>query len=481
MRFSKKIIVGFLLLTMLACTDGFQEINTNPNAPGEVHPRLLLRKVLFDYGEKMSYEGFVAGNLLGQYFTAIDFNLFDRHSLLEPQFGGNPWDMLYLNLRDNELMLQTALDNPALAVYEGPARILKAYIAAALTDIFGDVPYYQGFSGKSGTITPAYDTQESIYLGEEGILDNLARGIAALENYRGVTPLEGDILYGGDLDAWLRFGRSLQIKALMRISGRVDVREQLSALYETGQFIKEPAQNAAFDFSATPPNNFRMTTARVGDYNLYIMSETMEEVLREWDDPRIAILFRPTAADPAVYRGLRNGPDASQISISVADYSLSGAIFRENGADLDANFMTSFETCFLLAEAAERGWIPADARSLYETGVRQAFAYWHTVVPEGYLEEGPAAYGFGGADPLEQILTQKWLANIINGYEGWIEYRRTGLPALKPVTASLNNGLIPVRFPYPTTEATLNSANYQEVEARTNGNSPNVPVWWDVE
>jgi hypothetical protein len=33
----------------------------------------------------MSYEGFVAGDLLSQHRTALDFNLFDRHALKSPQ------------------------------------------------------------------------------------------------------------------------------------------------------------------------------------------------------------------------------------------------------------------------------------------------------------------------------------------------------------------------------------------------------------
>ena len=73
-----------LSIVVRAGTEDFEEINTNPNSPIEVQPSLLLRQVIYDYGEEMSYEGFVAGNLLGQYFTAIDFNLFDRHSLTEP-------------------------------------------------------------------------------------------------------------------------------------------------------------------------------------------------------------------------------------------------------------------------------------------------------------------------------------------------------------------------------------------------------------
>ena len=101
-------------------------------------------------------------------------------------------------------------------------------------------------------------------------------------------------------------------------------------------------------------------------------------------------------------------------------------------------------------------------------------------MPANYLTEGKAAYGLDGQDKIEQIITQKWLGNIINGYEGWIEYRRTGFPKLKPVAASLNNGLIPVRLPYPTDEDALNHENFVNATA-INSNSVNAGVWWDVD
>ncbi|MBX2927320.1 MAG: SusD/RagB family nutrient-binding outer membrane lipoprotein [Saprospiraceae bacterium] len=477
----RPIIVMALLLSLTACTKDFSEINTNPNAPVSVYPSLLLRQVIYSYGEEMSYEGFVAGNLLGQYFTAIDFNLFDRHSLNEPQFGGNPWPVLYTNLRDNELLLRQAQEQPALAVYEGPARILKAYMAAALTDMFGDVPYSEALRGTEGLVRPKYDTQEAIYLAPGGILDNLNQGIAAIEAYQGNIRLEGDILFGGDLPAWVAFANSLKIKSLMRISGRMDVRAELQALYSGGNYLQSNAQNAAFDFTDGQPNNFRMARLRSGDFNLFILSQTMDEILSGLNDPRLAIWFRPTGNNPAQYRGLLNGPDASQTSISVADYSLSGTVFREQTGRLDANFLTAWETLFWLAEAAERGWISADAKLLYDQAVTLAFEYWQTPMPAGYLSSGPAAYGHNGADKLAQIITQKWMANIINGYEGWIEWRRTGYPALKPIAASLNNGLIPVRMPYPAGEAALNNTNFAAAAAITQGNSINAPVWWDVD
>lgn len=466
-----------------ACTEDFQEINTNPNSPIEVQPSLLLRQVIYDYGEEMSYEGFVAGNLLGQYFTAIDFNLFDRHSLTEPQFGGNPWPVLYTNLRDNELILDQVKTNDALAVYEGPALIMKAYLGMALTDIFGDAPYSEALRGNDGLVTPSYDSQADIYQATGGILDNLNNGIAAIENYQGSIPLEGDILFDGNLDGWVRFANSLRIKALVRISDQVDVSAELQSIYDGGLYLSDNTQNAVFDFTDGQPNNFRMANLRAGDFNLFIMSETVEEILMNLDDPRMEVWFRPISNDPGqtTFKGLLNGPDASQTSISVADFSLTGTIFRERTGDLDANFLTAWETHLLLAEAAERGFINTDAQALYELGVQQAFAYWQTELPTNYLNSGAAAYGANGADKIEQIITQKWLANIINGYEGWIEYRRTGFPNLKTISASLNNDLIPVRMPYPTDEAALNAANFSAAAAATDGNSINARVWWDVE
>jgi hypothetical protein len=481
MKFLKYSVLLGLVIGAFACTTDFEEINTNPNAPIAVQPGLLLRQVIYDYGDEMSYEGFVAGNLLGQYFTAIDFNLFDRHSLMEPQVGGNPWPVIYTNLRDNELILDQVKTNTALAVYEGPALIMKAYLAMALTDIFGNVPYGEALQGADGKVTPAYDEQEAIYTGTNGILALLDQGIAAIANYQGSIPLQGDILFNGDLAGWTRFANSLRIKALLRISDRVSVASQLQTIYAASNYLQTNDQNATFNFNDGQPNNFRMANLRAGDFNLFIMSETMEEILANLDDPRRAVWFRPFGNDPTQrqYAGLLNGPDASQTSISVADYSLSGTIFRERTGDLDANFLTAWETHFLLAEAAEKGLLTADAKTLYERGVTQAFEYWQTELPTDYLTTGPAAYGAAGASKLEQIITQKWLANIINGYEGWIEYRRTGFPALKTVAASLNNNLIPVRMPYPTEEAALNPTNYNAAAAATNGNSINSRVWWD--
>lgn len=472
-------IIAILGFITTSCTKDFEDINTNQNAPVSVQPSLLLRQVIYNFGDEMSYEGFAAGDLLGQYRTALDFNNFDRHDLKSPQLGGNPWPIFYKNLRDNEIILKQSQTTEAFKVYEGPALILKAYIAAGLTDLFGDVPYFEAFNGIEGTATPVYDLQEAIYQNELGILDNLDKGMAAINAYNGSIKLQGDILFDGNLTAWIRFANSLKIKYLMRISNKVDVTSKLQAIFLSGHYITSNSENAIFNFSNTEPNSFRFAQLRVGDFNNYVLSETMEAILKNFNDNRIEVFFKPIANSTVkTFKGLLNGVDATNSSITAANYSLSGNAFRDDTSVLDANFATAWETSFFLAEAAQKGYITANAKTLYDHGVRLAFEYWHTEMPTNYLT-GNASFNATGTTPLQQIITQKWIANIINGYEGWTEFRRTGFPVLKPITASLNNNLYPVRMPYPADESALNTINYNSAASATNSNSVNVKVWWD--
>jgi hypothetical protein len=53
---------------------------------------------------------------------------------------------------------------------------------------------------------------------------------------------------------------------------------------------------------------------------------------------------------------------------------------------------------------------------IYDNGVTLAFNTRLLLLPTTYLT-GSAAYNAVGTTPLQQIITQNWIANIINGYE----------------------------------------------------------------
>jgi hypothetical protein len=471
-----KYLTNYSILALLSalvfagCTDDFTDLNTNPNEPVDVQPELLLRQVIFDYADGLSFEGFTGGSNLGQYFSADPgFNAFDRGNLLAPQFGGDPWPLLYTNLRDIQIVLDKSQTNPAQAVYEGPALVLKSLIGANISDIFGDVPYSEAVRGADGVVSPSYTLQEDVYTADDGILANLRLAVEVMDQYNGVIQLEGDVLFDGDLPSWIRFANSLRLRYLLRASGPFPgAAAEIAEIVADGRFIDEVSEDAVFQFG-NAPNDFRFARARAGDFTNYLMSTTIDTLLDAFDDPRQALWFRENANGD--FAGVRNGLAPGS---TVLNPTVPGMIWRENSTNLKANFMTSWETHFVLAEAAATGLIFSNAEALYETGVTQAFEYWDTELPSDYLDRPGVAY-----EDLTQIATQRWLASIGNGYEGWIEWRRTGFPEFLAPLSSLNDGLIPVRFPYPATEQALNEVSYNEAIQRIGGtNSPNVDTWW---
>ncbi len=80
---------------------------------------------------------------------------------------------------------------------------------------------------------------------------------------------------------------------------------------------------------------------------------------------------------------------------------------------------------------------------------------------------------------LDRILLQKYMALFFTGYEQWFEYRRTGFPILPKGAGLMNNGVMPVRFKYPTTIATNNRENYLKAVANMGGDDINTKVWWE--
>jgi hypothetical protein len=85
-----------------------------------------------------------------------------------------------------------------------------------------------------------------------------------------------------------------------------------------------------------------------------------------------------------------------------------------------------------------------------------------------------------GTNNLEKIATQKWIDfNIMQANQAWAEWRRTKLPKLTFPTDPLSvlSPNVPSRLLYPSTESSLNSANYATVKS---GDNVTTKVFWDV-
>ena len=139
--------------------------------------------------------------------------------------------------------------------------------------------------------------------------------------------------------------------------------------------------------------------------------------------------------------------------------------------------MTYPELQFILAEASQKGLISGTALTFYENGVKASFDYFDTKMPDTYLTQSGVSLSSG--NPLVKIATQKWISLFYHGMESWADWRRSGLPELKPGQSNLNGDRIPSRFLYPLSEQALNSANLSAAVSRQGADDINTKVWWD--
>lgn len=465
-------------LFSVTCTDDFESINENPNAPQNVGPQFLLANVIsVEADQNAFYQGFRLANYLAQFAASVEFERIDRYEM-----GTNSeyWNTIFRLLTDIESMKKAEGSNEA---YAAVGDIMQSYMFSQLTDLWGDVPYSDALKALDGQFTPKYDTQESIYTDPEtGILAVLRRSATTLENTN--TAIQGDVMFGGDLDKWVRFANSLRLRYLLRISKRLTDFSELQALADSGKLMESNDQNAVVPYLGAAPNQYPLVNSSLGLYLEHRMTRTVDSVITLWNDPRVTVLYKPTevsvlAGDPA-YKGLLNGQDRETISaagINLDDISPFGTIFREVPDGVDAQFMQYSEVQFALAEAAERGYISGDVETFYQNAIAASFAYYGVELPSDYFTR--TAVALNGTDNLNKILTQKWLSLISNGHEAWFNIRRTGIPNLKPGPDNLNDDRYPVRYFYPESEQATNSANYADGVERMGGDDINSKGWWE--
>ncbi len=510
-----KPILSFLCLFGLAliigsCDKNFDEVNRNPNQPENVTPDLLLPNIIRGSVNTWANLGWNYGNLVMQYSSKIQFTSEDRYEW-GPQ--STPWNTYYSLLRDvkNIELLSAAGEQNN---YLGVALVLKSWMYHVLTDCYGDIPYSEAIKGKSDAIYfPVYDPQEKVY---EGILEDLKRANDLLGSSS--EAVRGDILFEGNILKWKKLANSLRLRILLRLSKRIDpsaaMREILSDPTANPVFQSNQDQ-AALQYLPTAPNQWTLYTTRSGSYDEIRMSTTIEQALKRLDDPRLGVYFQPTtnsgagtAGEEGDYAGVPNGlndEEALQYSPSGdptkggSNYiSRVGLMFACLACDPLASptaaqgiIMTYAELQFILAEAAERGYISGDPGAYYLNGIRASFDYYTTRVPanygiqvtppDSYFTQAEVEYTGDTQAKLRKIATQKWLALFFNGLESWFDWKRTGIPEIIPGPGNVNNDRVPRRFIYPTSEQLLNDGAYHQAVQRQGTDDMNTRVWWDAQ
>lgn len=502
----KKKLIYLLTASVLllgACKKGYLDINDNPNNATAASSPLLLT------GALNATAASTTGGGIFYSFASLWMNYWmtpggvsgwyeERSYNFTTNWSGSTslWGSMYNNIYDYSVLEKQSRAEKN-NFYIGIAKTMKAWDYQYLVDFYGNVPYSQAGQGL-GAITPKYDKAQDIY---EDLAKQLDSAVILFKLAGASTisaPLKtADIYNAGDPAKWSRFANTLKLRILLHQSempGRETyIKAEIAKIEANGAgYIGEEqgvANNPGYLNVAGKQNPFwanygyDVTDQIVSGHQYKLASNYGMNFLKNNNDPRLGQLYSSIADDTKDgYVSLEWGADVLAAQTIATVSSIGHGLLKS--VDQAQYMMTDFESLFIQAEAAQRGWITSTgtAESLYAKAVTRNFVYLGLEEDDAdtYLTEQPVAQWATNADKIALIIKQKWAAmNGTNDIEPWTDYRRLELPADMPISkaSTVTTQKIPVRVLYPQTEYNTNRAN---VTAEGTINQFTTRIFWDV-
>ena len=511
MKYIKSLAVAALALSasMSSCDMGdFGNINVDPTLPSEGYTSML-----FTYSAK-SVRNFTMNSSTYDPWTQFWTGYLSESK--NNQYGGlmttvnystRDWYRYYIkNLNTIIEMNQNEETKSKVSVTNfgsnqnqiATAMTLRAFIYMTLSDILGPLPYSEAFKGESDEIwAPKFDSQESIY----AALDKELQEAHAMFDTNG-SLTEADILYHGDISKWKKFNAPLRMLMAIKLAD-VDPatgQTRFAKAYADGG-MKEVEDGFHFTFSVNADYAWMYYTGNpnygAADLNM-VPNQVIVEALKEYKDPRMFSYFTldgykgKVEGDPMdfnAYKGVGFGHD-SEASVMDAAVGCCSVAYSYCEADATYGIITTARSLLVEAEAAALGWISADAKALYEAGIRASFGFqsmYHTGVSgvEEYIASEKVALSSDKETALQQIVMQRFLAGFMtDGIESWSDWRRYNIPVL-PMLPAHDINLIevyPYRMQYADADKESNEDNVADAISTWLGGKDDrwSRVWWDV-
>jgi len=510
----KYVVSAFAASVFFASCEDYLDINKNPNYPTEATLATLLPSAGATTIAQWGYNGQIIGDMWCQYTTqgnsTNQYNTTVNYSLTQDSYNAF-WTNAYANtLPDLKIVLSLAEEQGAWN-YWVIAKILTAYNFHLLTDFYGDIPFTEALDANNYP-QPKYDDSKTVVY--PGIIALLDEAIAkAPEAKGGSNPVisNGDYYFGGNIDKWIAFAKSLKLKLYMRdFEGN---KSQISSLLNAGGLLEEDCAFTAFEDATNKGNPlYEYNIRQLNTKENMRACHTFLEFLLANNDPRIEYYYELTAEAAAkinggqtltyreMYGGLPCGTKPPTTEGSDDAVPLVRSSRYMEAYDDPVYLMNAAEVCFQIAEAQARLGNIAQAQDAYEEGVRKAFERWNLDASDFIRADGPYAFQSSSLNNmLKCILTQKWVAGAkANSWDSWLDRNRTGIPAIsdaekvresnitpglvagyelgtlvRPGTTVLQPREVPRRLPVPN------------VSALYNPNAPATkpvqePLWWQV-
>ena len=415
---------------------------------------------------------------------------------LTTDFYDNIWDNLMARTGNLTQIITNDYDSN-YDYFKGASKIYRAFYFQYLVDLYGDIPFTD-IHQRGDLLFPEYDDQIDVYV---ALINDINDAIAQIENTdtsTAVTMGSNDVIMGGNMNKWIKFGNTLKLRILLRMSDAVQANPDLQNIFNSefaslnnAEFLGmgddvtinpgysdevdrmnpfvETFGYAAGQFGNTANETFSNLRAGPTTYLVEFLNGTTNGV----SDERLQRLYTPRSGQSSIQGNTQGGGDQpSRIGPGLL-----------SSPQQDGYIMTASESLFLQSEAVFKGLLSSgNAKGLFESAIESSFNRLGASIGT-YLSSANNVNGIGWdgtSDKLEAIITQKWIdLGGTNGIETWIEYTRTGYPSNMPLPDITNRPNRPVRLLYPTSEYTGNSANVsiynQNVDTAFNSS-----LFWDI-
>lgn len=487
-------ILAFILVGsfLFGCTSTFDDLNTDPDSTTKVKSSMLATKLILNMVKSArdgENEFLVKRMFWGEQMDDPQYNRLGKASFSNIEL-----------LTSGQKMIDLSLESDRDA-YTGLFYFMKGWYFWRATMEVGDVPYSEALNIIDHTY-PKYDEQKEVF---KGVLADLA--LADQYFSKASKAFEGDPFYLGDPVKWRKATNVLRLKVLMSLQKRaedtpeLDVKAQFAKIVNEGNLFSGNDDNLQIVYSDLETNRNPLHKDYTRSIEVYAITTMLIDPLKEYRDHRLFYYSAPAQAltEPMhlpegetlrrpdeweAYRGVDVAGvfDVEKKKISLLLHSRPNNVYRLTFTGVPCIRLGYADMNFILAEAAERGWIPGTGKQYYEDGVRASFEFVRTTVPavhnngvsitdeyiDAYLKGEKTAYKEGGTTPdrLKQIWMQSYLAGYFHmAGDAYFEFRRTGYPAY-PINPDTNlntqSDKIPMRWMYPNSE---NNYNKEELKA----------------
>lgn len=474
-------------ISLTACTKNFEEINTNTNSPAETRPEYHFTEAITQTAYAYQENAFARRPAaLGRYITLVRNNDYENF-----RWTAVDWNDIYQRAMIIKTMQAEAVKTNQ-PVYNVLGKILMAINISYLTDLYGNVPYSEALkSVETGNIKPVYDKQENIY---KDLLQQLKDANTALATTGAGIDANADALFAGNALKWRKLANSLRLRLLLRCSKAypqafADMQEIVNNA-DLYPIFTSNADNAEVMYLGVKKDDSWPGGAKNmidADFQKTKASKELVDALLQRNDPRLPVWVAPVAnttgstVDRNIYVGVPHAlTNPADYNGGETHQSIYSAFFRQDKpAGIKASLMTYAEVCFILAETVQRGKlnVPAKtAETLYYNGIEASMDYYGVkanAANSGYYNNALVKYD----GTLEQLITQKWIAMLFRGAEGWFDFRRTGYPAFVAGPMAFQK-TFPIRYGWPVSEANVNAENNKAAAAVFGPDDINTKMWY---